>query len=174
MLFSSIQLEDTRAETRFLRERGFSLLELVMVLIVIALVLAVSYPALLRGSATLHLRASGRDVVSTLRHARETAITQQTGSRVVLDRDAQKVTLTDELGDGARSFSLPRDVKIHRLALAGVEIAQGPLVVRFLPNGSCEDAEIMLRSETGAILTVVTDPMTGGARVVTDSAGRNR
>ena len=84
------------------------------------------------------------------------------------------MVLTDELGDGARSFSLPRDVKIYRLALAGVEIAQGPLVIRFLPNGSCEDAEILLRSDTGAVLRVVTDPMTGGARIVTESAGNNR
>jgi Tfp pilus assembly protein FimT len=75
-----------------------------MVLVVIALVLAVTYPALLRGGAALHLRASGRDVLSTLRYAREKAVTQQTGSRVVLDRETQTVTLTDDLGDGSRSF----------------------------------------------------------------------
>ena len=166
--------QDNRTEKRLVHERGFSLLELVMVLVVIALVLAVTYPALLRGGAALHLRASGRDVLSTLRYAREKAVTQQTGSRVVLDRETQTVTLTDDLGDGSRSFSLPRDVKIYRLALAGVEVAQGPLVVRFLPNGSCENAEILLRSDAGAILRVVTDPMTGGARIVTDSAGNNR
>jgi hypothetical protein len=101
-------------------------------------------------------------------------VTQQTGSRVVLDREAQTVTLTDDLGDGARSFSLPRDVKIDRLVLAGTEIAEGPLAIRFLPNGSCENAEILLRSDSGAVLRVVTDPMTGGARIVTESAENNR
>ena len=66
-LLLSRQHRDDRTENGSGGERGFSLLELVMVLVVIALVLAVTYPALLRGGAALHLRASGRDVLSTLR-----------------------------------------------------------------------------------------------------------
>jgi prepilin-type N-terminal cleavage/methylation domain-containing protein len=166
--FSRSHQLDTKTQS------GFTLLELVIALVVMGLAVAVSYPALSRGGASLHLRATGRDVLNTLRYARETAITQQTGSRVVVDRDAQKITLTDELGDGARALSLRRDVKIYRMALAGGEITEGPLVIRFLPNGSSDNAEILLRSDTGGILRVVTDPMTGGARIVTDSAVKNR
>jgi hypothetical protein len=42
---------------------------------------------------------------------------------------------------------------------------EGPLVVRFLPNGSAGNAEVVLISDRGSVVRVVTDPITGGARV---------
>lgn len=154
------------------RSRGFTLLELVMVLVIIGLVLALSYPSLSRGTVTLHLRAAGRDVLSCLRYAREKAITQQTGVLVTVDKDAQTVVLTDDLGEGARTLSLPEDVRIQRIALSGLEILEGPLVLLYRPNGSAPNAEIDLQSRNGGVLRIVTDPITGGARILTDSGGR--
>ena len=151
------------------RDQGFTLLELLIVVLVIALVLAVSYPSLSRGSSSLHLRAAGRDVLNTFRYAREKAVTEQTAMMVTVDRDKQELVLSDSVGDGARRYLMPQDVKIHRMSLAGTEVMQGqrPLVVRFLPNGSSDNAEVLLESGTGSLLRVITDPMTGGARIET-------
>jgi prepilin-type N-terminal cleavage/methylation domain-containing protein len=151
--------------------RGFSLLELVIVLVLMGLVLALSYPSLSRGTVTLHLRGTGRDVLNCLRYAREKAITQQTAVLVTVDREAQTVVLTDDLGEGARSLSLPDDVRIQRVLLSGEEILDGPLVVRFRPNGSAPNAEIALQSKLGGVLRIVTDPITGGARILTAPGG---
>jgi prepilin-type N-terminal cleavage/methylation domain-containing protein len=147
------------------RDQGFTLLELIIVVLVIALVMAVAYPSLSRGSTTIRLRATGRDILNTFRYAREKAVTEQTGMRVAVDREKQELILSDDLGDGSRRYGLPRDVKIYRLALAGTEVTEGPLVVRFLPNGSAENAEVLLKSDTGAYLRIITDPITGGARI---------
>lgn len=154
--------------------RGFTLIELMLVILLISLAVAVSYPALTRGSTALRLRASGRDALNTLRYAREKAITQQVGARVVFNRDAQKIVLTDEFGEGERTLELPDDVKIERLYLGGEEIMDGLITIRFLPNGSSESAEIHLRSKNGALLRLVTDPITGGARIVTEAAEKSR
>ena len=62
-------------------------------------------------------------------------------------------------------MSLPQDVKIQRIALAGNEISEGPLIVRFLPNGSSDSAEILVKSDTGVLLRIMSDPITGGARI---------
>ncbi len=147
------------------RDQGFTLVELIIVVVVIALVLAVSYPSLSRGSASIKLRAAGRDILSTFRYAREKAVTEQTGMRVTVDREKQEVTLSDDLGDGSRRYTLPRDIQIRRMLLGGIEVMEGPLIVRFLPNGSAEEAEVMLQSRTGSFLRIITDPITGGARV---------
>ncbi len=147
------------------RDQGFTLVELIIVVVVIALVLAVSYPSLSRGSASIKLRAAGRDILSTFRYAREKAVTEQTGMRVAVDREKQEVTLSDDLGDGSRRYTLPRDIQIRRMLLGGIEVMEGPLIVRFLPNGSAEEAEVMLQSRTGSFLRIITDPITGGARV---------
>ena len=145
------------------------MLELMIVVLVIALVLAVCYPSLSRGSTAIRLRATARDILSTFRYAREKAVTEQTGMRVAVDREKQELVLTDDFGDGARRYKLPETVRIYRIMLAGNEVMEGPLVVRFLPNGSAENAEIWLKSVSGSYLRVITDPITGGARVASDS-----
>ncbi len=153
------------------QESGFSLLELIMVVVVIALVLAVTYPSLSRGNATLHLRTSARDVLNVMRYAREKAITEQVEMRVVAERESRTITMTDGYGDGGRRYVLPLDIQIARLALGGQEIPEGPLVIRFLPNGSSVTAELVLASDKGGSLRIVTDPVTGGARVAPREEG---
>jgi general secretion pathway protein H len=145
--------------------RGFSLLELMLVILLMSLVAAVSYPALSRGTASFRLRATGRDVLSTLRYAREKAITEQRGMRVVVNRETQQVVLSDDLGDGPRTYSVPQDVRISALQQPGRETGQEILSFRFRPNGSSESGVIVLKSKTGAYLRVVTDPITGGAKI---------
>jgi len=149
--------------------KGFSLLELVIVILVMGLVAAVSYPALSRGTTAFHLRAAGRDILNTLRYAHEKAITEQRAMRLVVNRDAQKVVLTDDFGEGTRAYTLPHDVRIKSVVLEGQDMPEGLLSIRFLANGSTQSAMILLESQTGAFLRIVTDPMTGGARV---QAGR--
>jgi general secretion pathway protein H len=148
------------------RDGGFTVLELVLVLVIITLVLAVSFPSLSRSSTALRLRATGRDILNTFRYAREKAITEQIGIKVAVDREEQKLILTDYLGEGAHTYLMPSDIRIQRIMLGGTEIvADSGMIVRFLPNGSCDSAEVLLQNEKGAWLRVVTDPMTGGARM---------
>jgi general secretion pathway protein H len=146
-------------------DQGFTLLELIVVVLVIALALAVAYPSLSRGTSSIHLRTTSRDVLNIFRNAREKAVTEQRGMRVAVDRTKQELVLTDDFGDGSHTYILPKDVKIQRMLLAGNEVMEGPLLVRFLPNGSSENVEVLLKSDTGSFLRVVTDPITGGARV---------
>jgi prepilin-type N-terminal cleavage/methylation domain-containing protein len=145
---------------------GFSLLELVLVVLVLGLALAISYPSLSRGSSALHLRSAGRDVLNVLRYARERSITEQSELHVIAEKEARRVVLTDELGEGGRPCTLPSDVRIERLLLGNEEIREGPLVIRFLPNGSSTPATIVLKSEAGGFLRIVTEPITGGARIL--------
>ncbi len=144
---------------------GFSLLEVVIVILIMSLAMAVTYPVMSRGSTSLHLRASGRDLLNLMRYAREKAITEQTGMMMVADPSTNRITLTDVMGQGAHSLILPKDVRIQRLSLNGMEVTNGPLLVRFLTNGSSENAEVQLRADNGAVLRVFTDPITGGARI---------
>jgi len=147
------------------REQGFTLLELMVVIFIISLVAAVSYPALSRGAASFHLKAAGRDILNMFRFARDNAITEQTGMQVIIDKEKQEIVLSNYLGDNSRKYFLPHDVKIMRMALAGQEVMEGSLIIRFLPNGNSENAKVLLSSETGSLLRIVTDPLSGGARI---------
>jgi general secretion pathway protein H len=147
------------------KSKGFTLLELLIVVLIIALVLAVSYPALSRGSTALHLRTTARDVLNTFRYAREKSVTEQTAMRITVDREKQKLILTNDLGENGREYFFPHDVRMQRIALAGKVTDEGSVVIRFLPNGSSDNAEILIRSETGSSFRIIADPITGGARI---------
>ena len=159
--------------SRRLPDRGFTLIELILVLIILSLAMAVTYPAMSRGRTAFHLRAVSRDVISSLRSARETAVTEQKVMIVTIDPETQKLTITDEVGEGARVFQPPSDVSIHGLNGAGEEVTNGLLTIRFLPNGSSEDAQVLVKSETGAALRIVLDPITGGAQVASDQGEKS-
>ena len=138
-------------------------------MLIISFTMAITYPVLSRGSSSLRLRASGRDFLNLLRYAREKAITEQKGMMVMVDRSTRQVVMSDDLGGSPHALVLPKDVIIQRYSLVGEEVVQGPLVIHFLPNGSSETAEIVLQGGTGAVLKVLTDPITGGARIQTGS-----
>jgi general secretion pathway protein H len=161
------------------RNGGFTLVEIVLVLLVMCLVAVVTYPSIARGRTAFHLRAVGRDVIGVMRLARETAVTEQKVMVVQIDNQNQRITVSDEVGEGPRSMSMPSDVRIAGVTRSKVENAATPaqanqnlLLVRFFPNGSAESAVIVLVADTGASLKIATDSITGSARVVTDQGMR--
>jgi prepilin-type N-terminal cleavage/methylation domain-containing protein len=148
------------------QDSGFTLLEMIVVVLVLVLAISVTYPSLMRGSSSLGLRACGRDVLNTFRLAKEQAITEQTSMIVTVDREHETLTLSNSLGDGLRTYTMPSNVQIYRMALAGNEVSDNAMSVRFLANGSADEAEVDLKADSGLQIIVITDPMTGGGRIV--------
>jgi general secretion pathway protein H len=146
------------------QDRGFTLLELMIVILVIALTAAVIYPSLSRGSSTLHMRACSRDVLNYFRYAREKAVTEQTSMVVLVDKENQGLILSNNLGDNAKTYVMPKDVKIGCIGLSGNELTDSSMGIRFLPNGSSDAAVVLLKSDSGAQVRIISDALTGGAR----------
>jgi Tfp pilus assembly protein FimT len=149
------------------KQEGFTILEIVLVVLLMALAMGISYPSLTRSHSVFQIRATGRNVLNTLRYAREKAITEQQVLIVSVDRESQTVVLSDEFGGDAKTIAMPNNIRIARIALQGQEVTQGVLKIRFLPNGGSDNAEILLNSDRASALRIVTDPITGGARIVT-------
>ena len=74
-------------------ETGFTLIELVAVLAILAVVTALALPALGRSAEGLKLRTEGGRVATLLRAARVQALTEQRPTRVTLDSARRAVTL---------------------------------------------------------------------------------
>ena len=147
-------------------ESGITLLELILVLVIIALVLGVSYPSMSRGSSILNLNTASRDVLNTFRFARERAITEQTTMLLVIDRNGRKLELANVLGEPMRAYTLPDGINIQRMTRAGNEVKDDVMIVRFTPNGNLENVSIRLAANKGVSrMQIVSDPLFGGARV---------
>ena len=150
-------LRATRDSDRLLRlanRPGFTLLELVVTLFVIALATALVMPAIGRGTEGLRLRAEVAGFSAFLRRAREQAVTTREERAVTVDPAAGVVT--DQAGR--------HQVRGRRPLPDRVTIEADPpaaLTVRFSPQGSSSGGAFRLASLNGVAYRVTIDPLTG-------------
>ena len=119
---------------------GVTLLELLIVVMLMAVIAAVTIPTFGSGVSTTQLRSAAREVAAGLRLARGQAIAQRTEAMLVLDL-------------ATRSFVVPPDARVHALP-AGIELriftAQSDLVgdqvgaLRFYPDGGSNGGRVTL------------------------------
>jgi general secretion pathway protein H len=119
---------------------GVTLLELMIVLVLMALIAAVTIPIFGSGVSTTELRSAARELAAGLRLARGQAIAQRTEAMLELDV-------------AARNFRVPPDPRVHALP-TGIELklftAQRDLVsdnigaIRFYPDGGSDGGRVTL------------------------------
>lgn len=94
---------------------GFTMIELLVVLAIIALIVGMGTPAFLRFNAGLRLKASARQVVQMLQIARSQAITHRITCSVVVDLAQRRVSVVDEAGQELQSpLVLPEAIKFAK------------------------------------------------------------
>jgi prepilin-type N-terminal cleavage/methylation domain-containing protein len=135
--------------------RGFTLLEVIVTLFVVALAVGLTVPTIARSSDGIKARAEVARFSAILRHTRERAITGRKAHAVVIDPQAHKMTVHVGGPDG--------EVRETRALPARLLVEATPppaLTVRFEPQGTSSGGQFRLVS--GAITYhVMVDPLTG-------------
>jgi general secretion pathway protein H len=137
--------------------KGFTLLELIVTLFVVALAVGLVVPVIGRSTETFRARAEVARFSAMLRHAHDQAITTRRGYAVVIDPMGRRATIVAGRDEVTQTRTLPPDLDIE---------ARSPeaLTVRFEPNGVSTGADLQLR--TGRTRYRVTvDSFTGRVRV---------
>ena len=146
-------------------KRGFSLFELLIVLILAALAAGVVMPSFSRGLRGLELETAGRDLITRMKQVRSGAIARQEVSRIILvsSQDGPDYyVLANEFEQEQSRFLLPDRVSIQ----VQEEQFEGPLArINFYPNGRSSGGSFYLQNETREI-EIWVDPITGFARVL--------
>jgi prepilin-type N-terminal cleavage/methylation domain-containing protein len=139
-------------------ERGFTLLELIVTLLVISLAVGLVIPTIGRSTEALRVRAEVAGFSAMLRHARERAIVTRTAQAVVIDPDARRVSRLagGPEGEVRETRALPEHLTVE---------ADPPpaLTVRFEPQGVSSGGDFRLASGTIAYRVTV-DALTGRVR----------
>ena len=136
--------------------RGFTLLELIVTLFVLALAAALAVPAVGRSTETLQARADVARFAALLRHAREQAITSRRALAVVIDPAERRVAIVAGTDEVRETRTLP--------ARLTVEANPPPaLTVRFEPHGTSSGGEFRIASGVVAYRVTI-DPVTGRVR----------
>ncbi len=146
--------------------KGFTLIEVLVVLVLLAALTAVAAPSIARGFGAIELQTTARQVAATLRLARTLAVREQQVFLVGFDLEKNRIELMREDLSFRRTFELPESIAIHRVTRKG----EAPLddlrfTCLFVPNGLSESFEVWLRNKRGKELKVVQDSIRKSPRI---------
>jgi len=119
------------------RHSGFSLLELLAVIVLLAIALTAVSLSVSKSISSAKIRAVSRDLVAALRYTRGQAIVK--GEQKTLDVDLEAMSYTPT-GKTAQKF--PEGIKVHILTAAQEQTSERKFGIRFFPDGSSTGGNI--------------------------------
>ncbi len=165
-------------------EKGFSLLELIVVLIFVSLMAGLVAPRLAGSLTRMNLRSASQKICSSLRYARSQATSEKMTYTVIFDfekngcfiqikNEDQKETedlspdgqkLTDE--DEIKSYFLPDGVKVEKAVLGDEEIESETFQIEFFPAGNSSGGDVFLVDEKENCYRIRIDFLTGMVKLL--------
>lgn len=141
-------------------ERGFTQLELVVVLAIVALALAVVVPSVARTRAGLDLRSAAHEMASHLRAVRAAAQRSNVERAMHIDAAARRYTAEGAAANAYLPASLHLELQLPDSERSGATAGR----VRFFPDGSASGGRIVLR-DARSTATVSVDWLNGDVRL---------
>jgi general secretion pathway protein H len=144
-------------------DRGFTLVETMVVLAVLALAVIVVLPQTLGARQHTALRSAANDLAAELRATRALAMRRNSEEFLVVDT----ATGSYSHADGTTPRTLPAGQTVTLTTIRSEQTGPGSGRIRFYPDGSATGGRIVLAGG-GRTMFVTVDWLTGGTRVDMD------
>ena len=132
-----------------MKSKGFSLIELIIVLIIISLSISLVTPSLSRFSKTIELKATAKKVSGILRYCRSEAVNKGLVYQVVFNSELREVKVQsmermgEEKGKDEKNekkipkkiYSFPEGIHIREIEVASSQYPSDLPTIEFYPNG---------------------------------------
>lgn len=125
--------------------RGFTLVELMVVLAIAGLMLALAPPLISSVMPGVELKAAARRTAGALRLAREIAIADGRDTAWVIDIESNRYRID---GDH-RAGSLPAGLEVELVAAEDEMQSESVGAIRFFPDGSSTGGRVILKRRDG-------------------------
>ena len=142
-----------------MNNRGFSLLEVIVVLVLLSLSLALIAPSLSQFSKSVELKAAAKKVAAILRYYRSEAINKGKVYQVIFDSNlmtvkAQSIESEDqeetektEAKSAQKTYPLPVGVQMKELNIESTQYPSDLPAIEFYPNGGSNGGDILLDTQ---------------------------
>lgn len=119
---------------------GFTLMEMLLVLVIAVVAMALVVPNLSKGIDSVRLRGSAREIASSFRYLRGYAVSQNTESEFNINVETNRYRITGR----EKAYKVPESIKIS-LVTADSEISgEDNGTIRFYPDGSSSGGRVSL------------------------------
>jgi general secretion pathway protein H len=162
--------------------RGFTLLELLVVLVLISILSALVAPRVGNSIRNMTLTAAAQKMAASLRYARSRAVSEKVTYIAQLNfKKASLSILTaqesaganggklsvdgEEKGSRPKVYDLPGGVQLAKAKSGEDEADSGLFQIFFFPNGSTSGGWIVLRNDAGKRCRIGVDVITGAVRL---------
>jgi len=143
-----------------MRNKGFSLLELIVVLVIISFSIALVAPSLSRISKTVELKGATKKISAILRYYRSEAVNRGKVYQIFFDSNlkevkVQSVESIEEKGEEEtkkekapqKIYSLPEGVQIKEIKVDSPQYPSDLPTIEFYPNGGSNGGTVFLDSK---------------------------
>jgi len=175
--------------------KGFTLLELLVVLVIISIAAGLVGPRVAGSMSNLSLKTAAKKVAGALRYARSQATSESRPYFVLFDPEKGRLsiksgqTATKEVkekkaGEGeeeagtsekeaedkpaketSKVYDLPEDVRFGKVEFDKDEAVSGVFQIVFFPNGGSSGGEVLLENDRGRQYTIRVDFVSGAVRL---------
>ncbi len=143
-----------------MRDRGFSLVEMIVVLILIGLSISLVAPSLSRVLKTIELKAAVQKVSAILRYSRSEAVNKGQIYQIVFDSDLREVRVQrmgSSEGEGEhekqegiaekKTYPLPKGIQMKEVRISSSQYRSDVPAIEFYPNGGSNGGSILFHGE---------------------------
>ena len=143
------------------RHRGFTLVEMLVVMVIMVLAYAMTAPMISAGVSGAELKAAARQIAAGLRKARSEAVVRKNEVALTVDVERRQF----ELSGDKRIYRFPEKIEVS-LFTAQSELLDAKIgAIRFYPDGSSTGGRVTL-SHGERKYRVDVDWMTGRVKVL--------
>jgi len=149
--------------TRQCRRGGFTLIEMTVVLLIIAIGLTLAVPLIEGGFDSREVRRAARQIASTMVHCRVEAVSKAEPQGLVINPERNMIATSDR-----GRWAVLTDRAIIEKVEGGSVLGDGAVQVLFYPNGSTSGADVVVASRRDRgrdRLRITLDPLVGTVRV---------
>ncbi len=158
----------------FLDKKGYTFVELIVVIVMVGIVLTFAAPRLRHALLTDHLKTVARKMVGILHNLRNEAVREHQTYTLHVDLNSNKFWTADTSMTGGeqdlareQGSALPADVRIRDVWIQGEgKIAEGEARILFTPKGYTRMSAIHLRSEDGREITLELSPFLSKVNII--------